>query len=158
MNNTKIVEVNDDVYKLIQELKNDLKRQDLVFIERLPPVREYERYRDIILNILKEYHIALVLIRLVFKNGERKGYAILIKGEEGILGQIPNKGIVEGYVVQCKDNERLKVIYKSTKFESPQEIASKVYEFARIYHEAEARIIEMKLPEAYQDFGIFYIA
>lgn len=143
-----------NVVDLIEELAKDLERSDVLFIERLPPVREWERYRDVILKILREFHIALIIVRVIFRS-ERKGYAIIIKGE-GELNQLPSKGVVEGFLVKCINDECEKIIYKEVTFNNPQELVENIQKFAKLYHKAEARIVEYKMPEAYREASIYY--
>ncbi len=136
-----VVNTGRNVMDMLNELLNDLNRDDLSLIERLPYVREYERYRDVITNILREFHIALVLVRLTFNDGSRKGYVFLIKGEGGELGKIPTSGTVEGYVVSIKGNDRKKLLYSSVAFNrlmtSPQGLWSSqtcIERLRREYH------------------------
>ncbi|GAB6948233.1 hypothetical protein JCM16161A_23630 [Vulcanisaeta sp. JCM 16161] len=152
-----VVNTGRNVMDMLNELLNDLNRDDLSLIERLPYVREYERYRDVITNILREFHIALVLVRLTFNDGSRKGYVFLIKGEGGELGKIPTSGTVEGYVVSIKGNDRKKLLYSSVAFNRADDVASRIMEFANMYRKAEERISQLQLlREAEKDYALFY--
>jgi len=121
-----------NVMDMLNELLNDLSRDDITLVERLPYVREYERYRDVITNILREFHIALVLVRITFNDGSRKGYVFLIRGEGGDLGKIPTSGIVEGYVVSIKGNDRRKYLYSPISFNKAEDVATRIMEFANM--------------------------
>ena len=141
---------NLSISELVKQLEHDMKFGEIILIERLPPVREYERYRDVLMNILKEFHIALVLIRIIFKNGMKRNYAILIQGE-GELNKLPEKGEVQGFIIECTENKCVKKVYQSMKFTSSQELISNIQKFAELYHESEVRIIQLKMPEAYSE-------
>jgi len=149
------VQTGDSVIKMLQELEHDLKEGDIVLVERLPPVRESEKYREHILNILKEFHKAFIFVRIVFRDGTRKGYAIIISGE-GELGDVPTKGIVEGFEVIYQGNEKIKRIYSPVTFEDPKELLINIEKFAKLYHESEVRIIELKFPDAYREYSLLY--
>ncbi|MGC9153449.1 MAG: hypothetical protein ACP5GY_06925 [Vulcanisaeta sp.] len=146
-----------NVMDMLNELLNDLSRDDITLVERLPYVREYERYRDVITNILREFHIALVLVRITFNDGLRKGYVFLIRGEGGDLGKIPTSGIVEGYVVSIKGNDRRKYLYSPISFNKAEDVATRIMEFANMYRKAEERIAQLQLMrEAEKDYALFY--
>ncbi len=83
-----IINVNKKAGAMLDELMKDLSRNDLALLERLPHVRETERYRDVIINTLREFHISLVLVRLVFDDGKIKGYSFLIRGGDGEVGGV----------------------------------------------------------------------
>lgn len=153
-----VISTGRGVMDMLNELLNDLNRDDLTLIERLPYVREYERYRDVITNILREFHIALVLVRLTFNDGSRKGYVFLIRGGEGgELGRIPTSGVVEGYVVSVKGNDRKKLLYNSVTFNRADDVATRIIEFANMYRKAEERISQLQLlREAEKDYALFY--
>ncbi len=152
-----VVKVDKTVYDMLRELEHDLQEGDIVLVERLPPVRESEKYRDHILNILKEFHKAFIFVRIVFRDGSRRGYAIIISGEEGELGNIPEKGIVEGFIVNySKDGTKTKIVYKEVKFSNSRELVQNLEKFAKLYHESEVRIIDLKLPEAYREHSLLY--
>ncbi len=152
-----VVTVQKSVTELLEELKNDLSRNDIKSIARLPLIREYERYRDVILTLLREFHIALVLIRLSFENGELKNYAFLIKGEEGAYGEIPSKGIVEGHLIHVIRGIGRKFVYQPIRFNNSSEVASKVFEFAELYRKVEEKISRERLiEEALRDLAGYY--
>ena len=152
-----VVNTGKNVMDMLNELLNDLNRDDLSLIERLPYVREYERYRDVITNILREFHIALVLVRITFNDGSRKGYVFLIRGEGGELGKIPTSGIVEGYIVSVKGNDRKKLLYSPVTFNRAEDVAARIMEFANMYRKAEERISQLQLlREAEKDYALFY--
>ncbi len=152
-----VVNTGKSVMDLLNELLNDLNRDDLVLVERLPYVREYERYRDVITNILKEFHIALVLVRVTFSDGSRKGYVFLIRGEGGELGKLPTMGVVEGYVVTMKGSDKRKLLYMPVKFEKAGDVEARIMEFANMYRRAEERISQLQLMrEADKDYALFY--
>ena len=152
-----VINTGKNVMDMLNELLNDLNRDDLSLIERLPYVREYERYRDVITNILREFHIALVLVRITFNDGSRKGYVFLIRGEGGELGKIPTSGIVEGYVVSVRGNDRKKLLYNPVTFSKADDVATRIMEFANMYRKAEERISQLQLlREAEKDYALFY--
>ncbi|KUO81823.1 MAG: hypothetical protein RXN89_02295 [Vulcanisaeta sp.] len=152
-----VVNTGRSVMDMLNELLSDLNRDDLVLVERLPYVREYERYRDVITNILREFHIALVLVRVTFTDGSRKGYVFLIRGEGGELGKIPTTGVVEGYVVTIKGNDRRKFVYNPARFDRAEDVGARIIEFANMYRKAEERISQLQLMrEAEKDYALFY--
>ena len=152
-----VVNTGRNVMDMLNELLNDLNRDDLSLIERLPYVREYERYRDVITNILREFHIALVLVRITFNDGSRKGYVFLIRGEGGELGKIPTTGVVEGYVVSISGSARRKLLYSPVTFNRADDVATRIMEFANMYRKAEERISQLQLlREAEKDYALFY--
>ncbi|BDR93038.1 hypothetical protein [Vulcanisaeta souniana] len=152
-----IVNTGKNAMDMLNDLLNDLNRDDITLVERLPYVREYERYRDVVTSILKEFHIALVLVRLTFNDNSRKGYVFLIRGESGELGKIPTSGVVEGYVVSIKGTDRKKFLYKPAAFNRPEDVAARIMEFANMYRKAEERISQLQLlREAERSDAFFY--
>jgi hypothetical protein len=147
------VNVNKPVTSMLSELSSDLARDDLVLVERMPQIKETERYRDVVISMLREFHIALVLVRLVFRSGEVKGYVFLIKGDVG--SETPSSGHVEGYVIVRDHGGRVtKYIYNPE--DAPLDyLAREVLTFADLYRKAEERIIKLGLTEAYRDKGFF---
>lgn len=147
-----VVNVNKPVSEMLNELSRDLNREDLVLVERMPQIKETERYRDMVISMLKEFHIALVLVRLVFRSGEVKGYVFLIKGEDS--GEVPTHGHVEGYIIVKNTGGLSKYIYNPE--DAPLDyLAKEVLSFADLYRKAEERVIELGLSEAYRDRGFF---
>lgn len=144
------------VSAMLDELINDLSRNDLVLLERLPHVRETERYRDVILNTLREFHISLVLVRLVFGEGRVKGYSFLIKGE-GDVGSLPNSGVIEGFIVEHGGGKSRKLVYEPEEFSGGADLEGKVKVFADMYRKAEARLVELRFREAYREKEAFYL-
>nr|KJR72486.1 MAG: hypothetical protein TU36_01765 [Vulcanisaeta sp. AZ3] len=152
-----VVDTGRSLLDMLNELLSDLNRSDLVLVERLPYVREYERYRDVITNILREFHIVLVLVRIMFNDGSRKGYVFLIRGEGGELGKLPTSGVVEGYVVSIKGNEKKKFLYSPVRFDKAEDVSARIMEFANMYRRAEERISQLQLMrEAEKDYALFY--
>lgn len=147
------ISVRKPVSQMLKELERDLNRDDLVFVERMPQIKESERYRDMVLSMFREFHIALVLIRMVFRGGETRAYVFLVRGvgESGV----PTGGVVDGYVLVREANGKVtKYIYDSE--EAPMDYLSReVLEFADLYRRAEERVIEHGLAEAYRDRGFF---
>lgn len=152
-----IINSGKNVFEMLDELMNDLNRNDLSLIERLPYVREYERYRDVVANILKSFHIALVLVRISFSDGAKRGYVFLIRGESGEIGKIPASGTVEGYVIDVSKNGSRKILYNPVKFSNPNEVIGRIMEFANMYRKSEERISQLQLlKEADRDYELFY--
>jgi len=148
--------VSEDVNSMLRSLMSDLNRDDLVLIERLPYVREFERYRDVVRNILREFHMALILVRLAFADGTKKGYVFLVRGDGGSVGSIPESGTVEGYVL-VSNGEGEKLIYEPVRFSEPNEVVERIMEFAQAYRRAEERIAELRIiREADKDYSLFY--
>ncbi len=147
------VNVNKPVTTMLGELSNDLNRDDLVLVERMPQIKETERYRDVVINMLKEFHVTLVLVRLVFKSGEVKGYVFLVKADDS--SEVPGNGHVEGYVIVRDHRGRItKYVYNPE--EAPLDyLAREVLTFAELYRKAEERVIKLGLTEAYRDRGFF---
>ncbi|NPA23639.1 MAG: hypothetical protein GXO23_05035 [Crenarchaeota archaeon] len=152
---TEVVYSDETVLDMLRKLENDLLKGNIILVERLPPVRETEKYRDHIVNILREFHKAFILVRIVFADGIRRGYAIIITGE-GELGEIPQRGIVEGLEVEYTSEKKRKVVYRPVAFTSAKELMNNLERFARLYHESEVRIVELKLPEAYREQTLLY--
>ncbi|NPB00038.1 MAG: hypothetical protein GXO10_01550 [Crenarchaeota archaeon] len=152
---TEVIYSEETVLDMLRKLENDLLKGNIILVERLPPVRETEKYRDHIANILREFHKAFILIRIVFADGVRRGYAIIISGE-GELGEIPQRGIVEGLEVEYMGDKKRKIVYRPVAFTSPQELVNNLERFAKLYHESEVRIVELKLPEAYREQTLLY--
>ncbi len=147
------VSVNKPVTAMLSELSSDLGRDDLVLVERMPQIKETERYRDVVISMLKEFYVTLVLVRLVFKNGEVKGYVFLIKVDDS--GEASGNGHVEGYVI-VKDHRGRVTKYVYNPEDAPLDyLAREVLTFAELYRKAEERIIKLGLTEAYRDRGFF---
>ncbi len=152
---TEVIYSDKTVLEMLKKLENDLTGGNIVLVERLPPVRETEKYREHIVNILKEFHKAFILIRVVFSDGTRRGYAIVISGE-GELGEIPERGIVEGFEVEYLKDRKIKIVYRPVAYTSSRELIVNIEKFAKLYHESEVRIVELKLPEAYREHTLLY--
>ncbi len=73
------------------------------------------------------------------------------------MGRIPTSGVVEGYVVSVKGNDRKKLLYNSVTFNRADDVATRIIEFANMYRKAEERISQLQLlREAEKDYALFY--
>ncbi len=152
---TEVVYSEKTVLDMLKKLENDLTQGNIILVERLPPIRETEKYREHILNILREFHKAFIIVRIVFSDGTRRGYGIIISGE-GELGQIPERGIVEGFEVEYLPDKKRKIVYKPVAFISSKELMINLERFAKLYHDSEVMILELKLPEAYREHTLLF--
>ena len=146
-----IINVNRPVSTMLEELKADLNKSDLVLVERIPHIKETERYRDVVSNTLKEFGIALVLIRLMFKDGSSKGYAFLMR----VINEASGIAEVEGFIIENRQGARVKRIYDKESI-SIKDLIPMIVEFAELYRRAEERIIQLGLVDAYRGLSIFY--
>jgi hypothetical protein len=151
-----VVNINKKASVMLDELVKDLSRNDLLLLERLPHVRETERYRDVILNTLREFHISLVLVRLVFSDGKVKGYSFLIRGN-GDIGSLPTSGSVEGFIVEHGKGKSIKYVYETEEFLGGSELGERIKAFADMYRKAEERLTELRFREAYREKEAFYL-
>ncbi|GGP21355.1 hypothetical protein GCM10007981_12840 [Thermocladium modestius] len=151
-----IINVNKKAGAMLDELMKDLSRNDLALLERLPHVRETERYRDVIINTLREFHISLVLVRLVFDDGKIKGYSFLIRGD-GEVGSLPSSGVVEGFIVEHGGGRSTKFLYEPEEFNGGADLEGRVKMFADMYRKAEERLTELRFKKVYREREAFYL-
>ena len=148
---THVTYSDETVLSMLSKLESDFRCSDIMLVERLPPVREPERYRDYVVKILREFHRVCIFVRIVFGNGLTRGYAIQIHGE-GELGQLPERGYVEGFTVEYHpDGTKRSVFYRPVGYTSSKELVEQLERFARLFHESELKIVERKLDEAYRE-------
>ncbi len=148
---THVIYSDDTVLSMLSKLEKDFESPEVVLVERLPPVKEPERYRDYVLKILREFHRVCIFVRVVFRDGSRRGYAFQIYGE-GELGELPEKGYVEGVMVEYGgDGTKRKVVYRPVGYTSSRELVEQLEKFAKLFHESELRVLEHKLDEAYRE-------
>jgi len=151
-----VIYSDDTVLTMLSRLEDDFNSPDVILVERLPPVREPERYRDYVLKILREFHRVCIFVRIVFRDGSRRGYAFQIYGE-GELGELPEKGHVEGQIVEyLPGNVKRKIVYRPVAYTSSRELVDKLERFAKLFHESEIKVLERRLDEAYKEQLILF--
>jgi len=137
-----VVKAGKSVSVLLEELLSDLSRGDLVYLERVPPPRAGERYRDLVVRNFLEFGIGVVLVKLGFASGRWKFYALIAKNDWS------GNAVVEGHVI---DNGKV-LEYEPMKL-PVAEVASGVEKFANAYWKSEERILGRKIEEVYREQG-----
>lgn len=135
-----VVKVGKSVSSLLEELLLDLNREDLVYLERVPPPRAGERYRDLVVRNFLEFGIGIVLVKLGFADGRWKFYALVARNSWS------GSAVVEGHLISNG-----KVLEYDPMSLPVSEVASGVEKFANAYWKAEERILGRKIEEAYRE-------
>ncbi|ABL87739.1 conserved hypothetical protein [Pyrobaculum islandicum DSM 4184] len=127
------------VSKLLQLLEEDLKREDIIYLERVPSPKANERYRDVVSRFFTEFGIATVYIKVRGSTFERR-YVINAKYDWAV------GGVVEGWVVEG-DVVR---VYEPIAI-SLSDIGKALDYYGDAYWKAEERILSKKMAEVYTE-------
>ncbi len=125
--------------KLLTSLEEDLRREDITHIERVPTPRPGERYREVVFRYFTEFGIATVYIRIKSHNFERR-YVITAK-YDWTVGGIVEGWIVEGDVVR---------IYEPVAM-SLEDIGKTLDYFGETFWKAEEKLLGQKMVRAYTE-------
>ncbi|MCC6031329.1 MAG: hypothetical protein LM566_00260 [Pyrobaculum sp.] len=127
------------VSKLLQQLEEDLRRDDIIHLERVPSPRAGEKYREVVSRFFTEFGIATVYIRVRSSAFERR-YVINAK-YDWAMGGIVEGWIVEGDVVR---------IYEPIAV-SLGDIGKALDYYGEAFWKAEERLLSKKMTEAYAE-------
>ncbi|MEM4775832.1 MAG: hypothetical protein QXZ55_01385, partial [Pyrobaculum sp.] len=127
------------VSKLLQMLEEDLKKDDLIQIERVPAPKPNEKYREIVSRFFTEFGIATVYIRLRGAKFERR-YVINAKYDWAVGGVVEG-WLVEGDVVKVFEPVAL----------SLSDIGKALDYYGEAFWKAEERLLAKKMAEAYTE-------
>ncbi|ABP51282.1 MULTISPECIES: hypothetical protein [Pyrobaculum] len=135
----KIERTGQPVSQLLQLLEEDLRRDDIIHVERVPSPKPGEKYREIISKFLKEFGISTVYMRVRSPSFERR-YVISIK-YDWTMG-----GIVEGWVVEGRVVKVFEPIAVSL-----SDIERALDHYGDAFWKAEERLLSKKMGEAYTE-------
>jgi hypothetical protein len=127
------------VSKLLQQLEEDLRRDDIIHLERVPFPRAGEKYRELVSRFFTEFGIATVYIKIRSTAFERR-YVINAK-YDWAMGGIVEGWIVEGDVVR---------IYEPIAI-SLSDIVKALDYYGEAFWKAEERLLSKKMAEAYAE-------
>jgi hypothetical protein len=127
------------VSKLLQLLEEDLKRDDIIYLERVPSPRAGERYREVVSRFFIEFGIATVYIKVRSSTFERR-YVINAK-YDWAMG-----GVVEGWVVEGDVVRVFEPIAVSL-----GDIGKALDYYGESFWKAEERLLSKKMTEAYAE-------
>ncbi|AET32729.1 hypothetical protein P186_1300 [Pyrobaculum ferrireducens] len=127
------------VSKLLQLLEEDLKRDDIIYAERVPAPKPGEKYREVVSRFLKEFGIATVYIKVRSPVFERR-YVVSAKYDWAVGGVVEG-WVVEGGVVKIYEPIAISI--------SDMEKALDYYGDA--FWKAEERLLSKKMAEAYTE-------
>jgi hypothetical protein len=127
------------VSKLLQQLEEDLRRDDIIHLERVPSPRAGEKYREVVSRFFTEFGIATVYIKVRSSAFERR-YVINAK-YDWAMGGIVEGWIVEGDVVR---------IYEPIAV-SLGDIGKALDYYGEAFWKAEERLLSKKMAEAYAE-------
>ncbi|MFN3804272.1 MAG: hypothetical protein ACK4SY_04385 [Pyrobaculum sp.] len=135
----KIERTGQPVSKLLQTLEEDLRRDDIIHMERVPAPRPGEKYREIVSRFFTEFGIATVYIRIRGSTFERR-YVINAKYDWAV------GGIVEGWIVEGDTVQ----IYEPVAI-SLGDIVKALDYFGEAFWKTEERLLSKKMAEAYTE-------
>jgi hypothetical protein len=127
------------VSKLLQQLEEDLRRDDIIHLERVPSPRAGEKYREVVSRFFTEFGIATVYIKIRSTAFERR-YVINAK-YDWAMGGIVEGWMVEGDVVR---------IYEPIAI-SLNDIGKALDYYGEAFWKAEERLLSKKMAEAYAE-------
>ncbi|AFA38428.1 hypothetical protein Pogu_0401 [Pyrobaculum oguniense TE7] len=135
----KIERTGQSVSQLLQLLEEDLRRDDIIHVERVPTPKPGEKYREIISKFLKEFGISTVYMRVRSPSFERR-YVISIK-YDWTMG-----GVVEGWVVEGRVVKVFEPIAVSL-----SDIERALDHYGDAFWKTEERLLSKKMGEAYTE-------
>ncbi|AAL64830.1 hypothetical protein [Pyrobaculum aerophilum] len=135
----RIERTGNPVSKLLQLLEEDLKRDDIIQIERVPAPKPSVKYREVVSKFLKEFGLATVYIRIRSAAFERR-YVISAK-YDWTMGGVVEGWVVEGDVVRIFEPIAISL--------TDMEKALDYYGDA--FWKAEEKLLSKKMTEAYQE-------
>lgn len=127
------------VSKLLQQLEEDLRRDDIIYLERVPSPRAGEKYRDVVSRFFTEFGIATVYIKVRSPSFERR-YVINAK-YDWAMGGVVEGWVVEGDVVRMYEPVAI----------SLSDIGKALDYYGETYWKAEERLLSKKMAEAYTE-------
>jgi hypothetical protein len=127
------------VSKLLQQLEEDLRRDDIIHLERVPSPRAGEKYREVVSRFFTEFGIATVYIKIRSTAFERR-YVINAK-YDWAMGGVVEGWMVEGDVVK---------IYEPMAI-SLNDIGKALDYYGEAFWKAEERLLSKKMAEAYAE-------
>ena len=135
----KIERTGQPVSRLLQQLEEDLRRDDVIHLERVPSPRAGEKYREVVSRFFTEFGIATVYIKVRSSAFERR-YVINAK-YDWAMGGIVEGWVVEGDVVR---------IYEPIAV-SLGDIGKALDYYGEAFWKAEERLLSKKMTEAYAE-------
>lgn len=135
----KIERTGQPVSKLLQMLEEDLKREDIIQIERVPAPKASEKYREVVSRFFTEFGIATVYIRIRGSTFERR-YVVNAKYDWAV------GGIVEGWLVEGNTVKIFEPVALSL-----SDIGKALDYYGEAFWKAEERLLSKKMAEAYSE-------
>lgn len=89
----RVVRTGLPVTELLDELRRDLRDENIEYMQRIPAPRPGERYRDIVAELFTKYGVAAVYIFLKTPKGEKR-YVVLARYDWSA------GGFAEGWIVE----------------------------------------------------------
>jgi len=133
----KIERSGQPVTALLRLLEEDLKRDDVIYVERVPAPRAGERYREVVSKFFTEFGLATVYIRVRTATFERR-YVISAKFD-WVSGGIVEGWVVEGNVVK---------IYEPIAVSAP-DIEKALDYYGDIFWKTEEKLLSKKMAQTY---------
>jgi len=127
------------VSKLLQQLEEDLRRDDIIHLERVPSPRAGEKYREVVSRFFTEFGIATVYIKIRSPAFERR-YVINAK-YDWAMGGFVEGWVVEGDVVRMYEPIAI----------SLSDIGKALDYYGEAFWKAEERLLSKKMTEAYAE-------
>ncbi|MEM1597974.1 MAG: hypothetical protein QW598_07190 [Pyrobaculum sp.] len=127
------------VSALLRLLEEDLKRDDVIYLERVPAPKPGEKYREVVSKFFTEFGIATVYIRVRTPTSERR-YVISAKYDWAVGGLVEG-WVVEGDVVKMYEHVAI----------SLADIGKTLDYFGDAFWKAEERLLAKKMGEAYAE-------
>ncbi|ACB40475.1 hypothetical protein [Pyrobaculum neutrophilum] len=127
------------VSALLKLLEDDLKRDDIVHLERVPSPRAGEKYRDVVSRFFTEFGIATVYIRLRTVAFEKR--YVVIARYDWAVGGVVEGWLVEGDVVK---------IYEPIAI-SLSDIGKTLEYYGEMFWRAEEKLLAKKMADVYSE-------
>ena len=137
----RVVETGKTVNDLLNMLLGDLDRDDLIGLARLPRPKAHERYRDILKRIYGRAGVCTAIVWLEFEDGLRRMYVFNIKAKvtEDARSYYDAGVLVEGWLIERRNNEMTHYIYAPIEFRSSGEVLPMFDSVGDKYRGAEVR-------------------
>jgi hypothetical protein len=138
-----VIQTNKSASELVDLLINDLNRDDIIGLARIPEPRIEEKYREVLKRVYESVGMCMASVWIEFSDGLKKFYVFLIRAnvKDGMENYLSNGGTVEGYLVETKDNKITHTIYKTFSFSHVSEAFAKFDEVGDRYRKVETRVV-----------------
>jgi len=139
----RVIQTDKSASELVDLLINDLSRDDIIGLARIPEPRIEEKYREVLKRVYESVGMCMASVWIEFSDGLKKFYVFLIRAnvKDGMENYLSNGGTVEGYLVETKNDKITHTIYKTFSFSQALEAFVKFDEVGDRYRMVETRVV-----------------